>query len=145
MVIACNPYVDVILCTRKVGVTDPSTRPQVVLRPLVWEPLPQYSSHTACRYKEAVTRLSKLFRSKPIHPKEAAVFAIEHVLEHGGEHLRPSSVHLPLYQLLLLDVILAVLAPVVALLLCCRVLCCRRGAKAAKAAKDGASKAKKSN
>ena len=26
VVIACNPYVDVILCTRKVGVSDPSIK-----------------------------------------------------------------------------------------------------------------------
>lgn len=88
------------------------------------------------------TQLSRVFRAKPMRPVEAAVWSIEHVLQHGGDHLRPASVGMPLHQLLLLDVILAVLAPVVAVLLCCRALCC--GRKKASSA-DKAGKRKKNN
>nr|WHM27969.1 UDP-glycosyltransferase family 469 member A1 [Frankliniella occidentalis] len=80
------------------------------------------------KYKENASRLSRIFRSKALQPAEAAVFAIEHVLQHGSEHLKPSNVHLPLYQLLLLDVIAAaaaiLLLPLLLLWACCRALCC---------------------
>ncbi|KAJ1529219.1 hypothetical protein ONE63_006023 [Megalurothrips usitatus] len=91
------------------------------------------------KYKEAATRLSRLFRSKPLRPAESAVFAVEHILEHGADHLRPSSVGMPLYQVLLLDVILVALAPFLVVLLCCRALCCRKRSGGA------TSRAKKNN
>ena len=77
------------------------------------------------RYRESVSRISRLFRAKPMHPAEVAVFWVEHVLEHGGDHLRPSSVHLSLPQLLLLDVILAVAGAILLPVLLLRALCCR--------------------
>ncbi len=83
--------------------------------------------------------MSRLFRSKPSEPADLAVFWVEHILEQGtGAHLRPASVRLRLYQLLLVDVILALVTPVVVVLLllycCCRRFCCRsKGATSSKA------------
>ncbi|KAK3927003.1 UDP-glycosyltransferase UGT5 [Frankliniella fusca] len=95
------------------------------------------------KYKKAASKLSGIFRSKAVQPAEAAVFSIEHVLEHGADHLKPSNVFMPLYQLLLLDVILAgaavVLLPLLLLWACCRALC--GGKKAA----SSPSKRKKNN
>ncbi|XP_034234754.1 UDP-glucuronosyltransferase-like [Thrips palmi] len=83
-------------------------------------------------YREAAARLSRLFRSKPMRPADLAVFWVEHVIQHGGKHLRSASVRLKLYQVLLLDVLAVVLAPLVLLALLLRALCrCCCGRKAA--------------
>lgn len=80
------------------------------------------------KYKEAAMRLSRLFRTKPLTPRQSTVFAIESLLQNGADHLRPSSVGMPLYQLLLLDVVAAALLPFLLLFLCCRKLCCSKKA-----------------
>ncbi|KAK3919396.1 UDP-glycosyltransferase UGT5 [Frankliniella fusca] len=97
-------------------------------------------------YKEAVGQLSRLFRSKPMEPADVAVFWVEHILQEGnGEHLRPSSVDLSLHQLLLLDVLLALVTPLVLVILVvralCRLCCCR--SQKSKANKAKSEKAKK--
>ncbi|KAE8742922.1 UDP-glycosyltransferase-01 [Frankliniella occidentalis] len=101
-------------------------------------------------YKEAASLLSRLFRSKPTEPADLAVFWVEHVLEHGGAHLRPSNVDLSLYQLLLVDVILALLVPLVLAILILRAIfrwCCCRSKKGSSASgqPSKAAKAKKTN
>jgi len=50
-------------------------------------------------------KLSAIFRDRPQTPLEQAVFWTEYVLHHGGTPLRSASAELPLYQYLLLDVI----------------------------------------
>lgn len=59
-------------------------------------------------YKQTMKRVSSIFRDQPMSPQERAVYWIEHVTKHGGSHLRPSAIDLPLHQFLMLD-ILAVL------------------------------------
>ncbi|XP_046676894.1 UDP-glycosyltransferase UGT5-like isoform X2 [Homalodisca vitripennis] len=56
------------------------------------------------RYKKNAESLSKIVRDKPMAPLDSAVFWIEYVLRHPGQHLRPASALLPWYQLWLLDV-----------------------------------------
>ena len=43
-------------------------------------------------------------------PAEEVADWIEHVIKYGGEHLRPASIDIPLYELYMLDV-LAILLP----------------------------------
>lgn len=55
-------------------------------------------------------RLSKIFKGVPMAQQEAAVYWTEHVLAHGGAvHLKPPSAHMLWYQLMLLDVMAAIL------------------------------------
>uniref|UniRef100_A0A0A9VZX9 UDP-glucuronosyltransferase n=1 Tax=Lygus hesperus TaxID=30085 RepID=A0A0A9VZX9_LYGHE len=56
------------------------------------------------RYKQQAIRSQRIFQDRPMKPVEEAVYWIEYVLKHGNI-LQPASVHMPLYQLLLLDVL----------------------------------------
>ena len=42
-------------------------------------------------------------KHRPMTAKQTAAFWIEHVLQFGGEHLKPSSIHLTWWQLYCLD------------------------------------------
>ena len=42
-------------------------------------------------------------KHRPMTAKQTAAFWIEHVLHFGGEHLKPSSIHLTWWQLYCLD------------------------------------------
>lgn len=57
------------------------------------------------KYKATIQKASDAFRDQPMHPKERAAFWIEHVIRHGGRHLRSFSMDMPLYQFLMLDVL----------------------------------------
>ena len=41
--------------------------------------------------------------NRPMHAKQTAVFWIEHILQFGGDHLKPSSVNLKWFQYFCLD------------------------------------------
>ncbi|KAG8285771.1 hypothetical protein J6590_073816 [Homalodisca vitripennis] len=72
------------------------------------------------KYKDNMRELSRQFRDRPMTPLQTAVYWTEYVIRHqGAPHLRPASVSMPLYQYLLLDVIvvLAVLLASVFLVL----------------------------
>uniref|UniRef100_A0A0K8T7V1 UDP-glucuronosyltransferase n=1 Tax=Lygus hesperus TaxID=30085 RepID=A0A0K8T7V1_LYGHE len=56
------------------------------------------------RYKKQALIQQSIFRDRPMKPVEESVYWIEYVLRHG-KALQPASVHMPLYQLLLLDVL----------------------------------------
>ncbi|XP_070574240.1 UDP-glucuronosyltransferase 2C1-like [Ptychodera flava] len=56
-------------------------------------------------YKENAMRLSRIHRDKPMTPGDSAVFWIEHVIKHGGQHLRPEALNLNFIQYFSLDVI----------------------------------------
>ena len=45
-------------------------------------------------YKKKVTKCSKIMKAAP-NPKTELVFWVEHVLEFGGEHLRPQHLDMP--------------------------------------------------
>ncbi|CAB0019578.1 unnamed protein product [Nesidiocoris tenuis] len=59
-------------------------------------------------YKDSITRQSALFRDRPRQPVDEGVYWIEYVLKHG-KVLQPQSVHMPFYQVYLLDIIAALL------------------------------------
>lgn len=57
-------------------------------------------------YKENIERVSKIFRDRPMGPRETAMYWIEYVIRHKGAlEIRSAGVDLPWYQLYLLDVI----------------------------------------
>ncbi|XP_077984585.1 2-hydroxyacylsphingosine 1-beta-galactosyltransferase-like [Glandiceps talaboti] len=56
-------------------------------------------------YKENAMRLSTIHRDSPMTPSETTAFWIEHVIKHGGQHLRPASFQLNTFQYFLVDVL----------------------------------------
>ncbi|XP_077983105.1 UDP-glucuronosyltransferase 2C1-like [Glandiceps talaboti] len=56
-------------------------------------------------YKENALRLARIHRDKPMLAGDTAVFWIEHVIKHGGQHLRAEGFNLNLIQYFSLDVI----------------------------------------
>ena len=55
-------------------------------------------------YSSNTRRCSKIIKSMP-SPEERFVFWVNHVLEFGGDHLKPPSLEMPLYKVLMVDVI----------------------------------------
>ncbi|XP_070538135.1 UDP-glucuronosyltransferase 2A3-like [Ptychodera flava] len=86
-------------------------------------------------YKENAARLSRIQRDVPMSTGEAAVFWIEHVINHGGQHLRAEALNLNIIQYFSLDVIaflfviliLFVFLFVKAMSFFCRLLCKKTG------------------
>ncbi|XP_070574672.1 UDP-glucuronosyltransferase 2C1-like [Ptychodera flava] len=85
------------------------------------------------RYKENAMQLSRIHRDKPMPPVDTAVFWIEHVIKHGGQHLRAEAVNLNFVQYFSLDVMAFLLVCLVlSIFLLKRVssfvlgLCCKR-------------------
>ena len=74
------------------------------------------------KYRSTIGKASEVFRDQPMSGRERGAFWIEHVIEHGGKHLRPLSIDLPLYQFLMLDVFLVIGVGVVVVLLLLRIV-----------------------
>ncbi|XP_065199762.1 UDP-glucosyltransferase 2-like [Planococcus citri] len=65
---------------------------------------------TNTKYRENMQKLSKIFRDRPIAPLDEALYWSEYVLKYkGAPHMRTTAADMPLYQYLLLDVILSVI------------------------------------
>ncbi|XP_020379865.2 UDP-glucuronosyltransferase 3A2-like [Rhincodon typus] len=64
------------------------------------------------RYKASALTLSHIHRSHPFPPHQRLVRWVDHIVQHGGSHLRPFGLDQPWYQQYLLDVILFSLAVV---------------------------------
>ncbi|XP_064620792.1 UDP-glucuronosyltransferase 1A5-like [Lineus longissimus] len=56
-------------------------------------------------YKDNIVSASKMFRDQPMKPRETAAYWIEHVMKYGGSHLRSSTLDMPWYQLIMVDVL----------------------------------------
>ncbi|XP_071504891.1 UDP-glucuronosyltransferase 2B9-like [Diadema antillarum] len=56
------------------------------------------------QYRATAKRLSTIFRDRPMKPADTAAFWIEHVIKHGGEHLRPPTLDMSFYQIYMLDI-----------------------------------------
>ena len=63
---------------------------------------PMFKKHIACA--------SEIFKSDPQSPAEKAAWWIEHVIKHGGDHLRSVGNELLWYEYWMLDTLLALLA-----------------------------------
>ena len=60
-------------------------------------------------FKMAIQKASDIVKSRPMTAQDTAAYWVEHVLKHGGEHLRTGAMDMPLYQFLMLDILLFVL------------------------------------
>ncbi|XP_071481852.1 UDP-glucuronosyltransferase 2B37-like [Diadema antillarum] len=56
------------------------------------------------KYQNNANRLSAIFRDRPMSPADTSAFWIEHVIEHGSDHLRPSTQIMSFFQVYSLDV-----------------------------------------
>ena len=62
-------------------------------------------------YKENISKFRELLHDVPYHPLEQGIRWLEHVIRHkGAAHLRTKSRDLPLYKVMLLDILAVVLA-----------------------------------
>ncbi|XP_018784293.1 PREDICTED: UDP-glucuronosyltransferase 2B7-like isoform X2 [Bactrocera latifrons] len=82
------------------------------------------------KYKEAVQTFSRLYRDRPMTPRETVVYWVNYVLRHkGAKHMQSPAVHMNRWQLLSLDVIGFLLAIVltisVVIVKVCKLICCR--------------------
>ncbi|CAH0578323.1 unnamed protein product [Chrysodeixis includens] len=66
-------------------------------------------------YRKAVRRIRDIINDQPESPLERAVWWTEHVLRHGGKHLRAPSANITWSEHLMLDVLLVVLGAFTAL------------------------------
>ncbi|XP_018915403.2 UDP-glucosyltransferase 2 [Bemisia tabaci] len=70
------------------------------------------------RFKENVKRGSKFLSDKPMSSLDTAIYWIEYVTRHkGAHHLKPLTVKMPWYQLLLLDIIVVYLVASIAIVI----------------------------
>ncbi|XP_077983144.1 UDP-glucuronosyltransferase 2C1-like [Glandiceps talaboti] len=60
-------------------------------------------------YKENAQRVSRIHRDTPMSAGETVVYWVEHVIRHGGQHLRPEAMNLNFIQYYLIDVFLFML------------------------------------
>ena len=60
-------------------------------------------------FKIAIQKASNIVKSRPMTAQDTAAYWVEHVLKHGSEHLRTGAMDMPLYQFLMLDILLFVL------------------------------------
>ena len=56
-------------------------------------------------YRQNIFNASTIFRNRLLTPSKRAAWWIDHVIKYGGRHLQPPVAQLPLYQLLLADVL----------------------------------------
>ena len=61
-------------------------------------------------YKQSILNASAIFKSRPMTPAQRAAWWIDHVIKYGASHLHPPIATLPLYQVLLVDVVAGGLA-----------------------------------
>ena len=60
-------------------------------------------------FKMATQKASDILKSRPMTAQDTAAYWVEHVLKYGGEHLQTGAMDMPLYQFLMLDILLFVL------------------------------------
>ena len=57
-------------------------------------------------YKRNIHKASQIMRSRTMNAHEEAAYWVEHVLQFGSEHLKSHAMDMPLYQYLMLDVLI---------------------------------------
>ncbi|XP_002733013.2 UDP-glucuronosyltransferase 2B15-like [Saccoglossus kowalevskii] len=91
---------------------------------------------TNTRYKANAEKISRIHRDKPMSASDTAVFWIEHVIKHGGQHLRAEAFNLNFSQYFLMDVFaflfialitVFILVKMFFFLMC--ILCCKRNSQ----------------
>ena len=56
-------------------------------------------------YKQKTQKASQIMQDTDMFAPEKGALWIEHVMKHGGDHLRPRSQDMPAYELLMLDIL----------------------------------------
>ena len=56
-------------------------------------------------YKEAIMKSSRVFHSRRMNARETAAYWTDHVVQHGGRHLRSHAYDMPFYQFWMLDLL----------------------------------------
>ena len=90
--------------------------------------------------RENVARASQVMRHKPETPQKRVSYWVQHLVDHGDEHLRTNGFKLNMFQFYCLDVILALLAMIILIVIiifvclrcackCLRYCCCSKKAK----------------
>ena len=72
----------------------------------------------------AVLKASQLLKDRPLAPREEAAYWVEHIMKFGGQHLRPATMDMPLYEMFCLD-ILAIIGCIVLIILILICACTR--------------------
>ena len=80
------------------------------------------------RYKQAISKASELFRIEFGVPMERAAFWLDHVMKHGGAHMRSAGQDIPYYQFLGLDIAMLFVL-IFAVFFFMFVCCCRLSVK----------------
>ncbi|XP_067664274.1 UDP-glucuronosyltransferase 2C1-like [Haliotis asinina] len=57
-------------------------------------------------YKENIQKSSRIFRDRPLNPRQEVAYWIDHVIKYGDSHIRSPGLDLPWYQFLCMDVLL---------------------------------------
>ncbi|XP_072163972.1 UDP-glucuronosyltransferase 2B1-like [Diadema setosum] len=73
-------------------------------------------------YQATARRLSAIFRDRPMSPAETAAFWVEHVIKHGGDHLRPRTQSMSFFQIYMIDIMCVAIS--CSVLLCCGIRSC---------------------
>ena len=71
-------------------------------------------------YRQKTQKASGIMQGRSMLPRDLGAQWIEHVLEHGGDHLRPHAQDMPAYQLLMLDIVAFICGCVVCVLIIIR-------------------------
>ncbi|KAK9881654.1 hypothetical protein WA026_017172 [Henosepilachna vigintioctopunctata] len=70
-------------------------------------------------YKKTAEKRSSIMRNKPVSARETIVYWVENISKNrGAPHLRVSSIDMPWYQFMMLDVIALLLIPPIIFILC---------------------------
>ena len=72
---------------------------------------------TNTSYHTKIKKLSRIYHSRPMSAKQRAVYWIEHVLEHGGEHLMSAALDMQWYEYLMVDIAALVLIVILAIIM----------------------------
>ena len=83
-------------------------------------------------YRTAIEKASQIFRSRPMNPRQRAAYWLEHIAKYGSDHLHSYALEMPLYQFLMLDILLFLFFVVMVLVLAtyfvlrvCVAKCCK--------------------
>ena len=68
-------------------------------------------------YKQKIEKGAAIFKSESLNPRQRAAFWIEHVIQHGGQHLRSYALDMPWYEYLMLDIFAFLIVVIVLLLI----------------------------
>ena len=73
-------------------------------------------------YRENIRQCSKVYHDFP-SPHRTVQFYVDHVLKFGGSHLKPASLHMPLWKFFMLDILVFFLAVLTVIMILMMLFC----------------------